>query len=166
MSGTEAIASPLERELVSVKWFAEVSQPSSWDELSVRLADWDEWPGPENPRVLDLALELQSLHDAVSGGATEDRRPDLEQRMSDINQRVLNDAKNYVAFDPEQDAWHGPTQCVWDAAYTAGVIAGFQFLGWPVAEDLVELWAWYRSGHWPCGFGDPDGAGLRRLMVL
>ena len=46
-----------------------------------------------------------------------------------------------MPFDPEQDAWHAPTQCVWDAAYCAGLIGCFVALEWSVPDDLQEHWA-------------------------
>ena len=70
--------------------------------------------------------------------------------------------------DHEQDAWHAPTRCAWDAGYATALIACVLACGWPVPEDLTEVWNWYQAGHWPSGFAeeaseDPAGIGARNL---
>jgi hypothetical protein len=67
-----------------------------------------------------------------------------------------------VPFDPAQDAWHGPTLCVWQAAYAAGLIMCVLGSGWPVPEDLAEEWNWYLAGHWPAGLAGYPGGGPSR----
>jgi hypothetical protein len=29
--------------------------------------------------------------------------------------------------------------------------------GWPVPDDLTEIWAWFEAGHWPSGFTAEPG---------
>lgn len=49
-------------------------------------------------------------------------------------------------------AWHGPTQCVWEAAEVARLVTCALTRGGPVPEDLIELWNWFAAGHWPSSF--------------
>ncbi|MFN3652284.1 MAG: hypothetical protein ACK47B_22120 [Armatimonadota bacterium] len=64
-----------------------------------------------------------------------------------------------MPYDPEQDCFHAPTQAVWHAAWTAGLVALCCFLGQPVPPELASQWHWFSEGHWPCGWvGDfPQG---------
>jgi hypothetical protein len=70
-----------------------------------------------------------------------------------------------VPFDADQDAWHAPTQCVWDAACWTALVACVLACGWAVPEDLVEVWNWYAAGHWPSGFADEPGDGPGRQLA-
>jgi hypothetical protein len=74
-----------------------------------------------------------------------------------------------VPFDPGRDAWHAPAQCVHAAGYVAALIACVLACGWPVPEDLAEMWNWFEAGHWPsglpmssvtCGPAGPEAADL------
>lgn len=56
-----------------------------------------------------------------------------------------------------EDAWHGPTQCVRDAADLAGLIGCVLASGWLVPADLMELWNWFEAGHWPASFAHEPG---------
>jgi hypothetical protein len=49
--------------------------------------------------------------------------------------------------------------CVWVAAYVAGLIGCVLASGWPVPDDLVELWNWFEAGHWPASFAAEPGDG-------
>jgi hypothetical protein len=52
---------------------------------------------------------------------------------------VLERTRTAVPFDGDRDAWHAPTQCVWDAYWTA-LVAGVLACGWR------SLTIWWRSG--------------------
>lgn len=88
----------------------------------------------------------------------------------------MSHACGAVPFDPGGDAWNAPTQCVHAAGYVAALIACVLARGWPVLDDLVEMWNWFEAGHWPSGFAGKPGDRLagrpgrqlafpRRLLV-
>lgn len=140
-----------ERGLGEVAWFANLGLPSPWDEGCVRFYAWDQWPGPENGPGEALALMSQDMRDRIF--AASPLAADALQTLFDrIGVIVRDRARTTVPFDPEADAWHGPTQCVWDAAYAAGLVGCVLASGWLVPDDLAELWNWFEVGHWPASF--------------
>lgn len=170
------VQSPDEFEcgLGEVAWFANLGQPSPWDEGCVRFYAWDQWPGPENGPGEALALTGQDMYDRIF--AASPVAADALQTLFDrIGMIVTDRARTAVPFDPEGDAWHGPTLCVWGAGYVAGLIGCVLASGWPVPHDLVELWNWFEAGHWPASFTHEPGDGRdifeyesafpRRLLV-
>src|SRR6266704_3395612 len=100
------------------------------------------------------------------------RRPRRLRRQSMTRSSPRLAPGRAVPFAGDQDAWHAPTQCVWDAAYWTALVACVLACGWAVPDDLVEVWNWYADGHWPSGFADEPGDGPgwqlvypRRLLV-
>lgn len=167
MAGVDTVAAFI-NQLIAVPWFALWGQPSEWDQGAVRLRQWSEWPGPDDADVLALALENQSIYDegeaqAVRLGRGEDFTRAFQQ-LHDLAHAHARDSG--VSFDRDEDAWHGPSQSVWDAAFCTALVGCFIELGWNVPEDLQEQWAWYKRGHWPCGFAPAANAGLRMFRVL
>jgi hypothetical protein len=160
LSGVGSLAA-LEERIGQVPWFSRLGRPSAWDQGAVRLHDWDEWPGPENPGMEAWAFESVAIFDAL--GAGDPPREGVFRRFSDL---VHGLARRRVAFDPSEDSWHGPTLCVWDAAYSAGLVACVLDAAAPVPEDLVERWAWLQAGHWPCGYAADPTEGPQPLLVL
>ncbi|WP_433330803.1 hypothetical protein [Spirillospora sp. CA-294931] len=152
-----------ERALDGVAWFANLGRPSRWDAGCVRIHDWDDWPGPENPLGEAFAEAYQEIRDHV----------DPDQELFDrVHAAVMDRARTAVPFEPDQDSWHGPTLCVWEAAHVAALIVCVLARGWDVPDDLVEQWNWYEAGHWPSSFADdpadtPTGdlTFPRRLLV-
>lgn len=163
-----------ERALGEVAWFAHLGQLSPWDEGCTRIYAWDQWPGPENGPSEALALTTQDMYDRIfeASPIAADALQALFDRLGAI---VTDRAQISVPFDPEEDAWDGPTLCVWVAAYVAGLIGCVLASGWPVPDDLVELWNWFEAGHWPASFAPEPGDGRaifedesslpRRLLV-
>jgi hypothetical protein len=130
-----------ERGLGEVAWFANLGQPSPWDEGCARFYAWDQWPGPENGPGEALALTSQDMRDRIF--AASPRAADALQTLFDrIGVIVKDRARTTVPFDPEADAWHGPTQCVRDAAYVAGWLGAC----WRAAGWSLMIW-------WNCGTG-------------
>ena len=102
--------------------------------------------------------------------------PDALQGVFDRLGAIVRDrASTAVPFDPEADAWYGPTMCVLAAAYCAGLVGCVAASGWRVPDDLIELWTWFEAGHWPASFTAEPGDGRnifedetsfpRRLLV-
>src|SRR5215468_935775 len=132
------VQSPDEFEcgLGEVAWFANLGQPSPWDEGCARFYAWDQWPGPENGPGEALALTSQDLRDRIFAASpvTAGALQTLFDRMGVI---VKDLARTRVPFDSQADAWHGPSQCVWDAAYMAGLVGCVLASSWAVPDDLA-----------------------------
>ena len=162
-----AAAGPAEFEhrLRTVPWFANLGRPSQWDRGCVRIARWDQWPGPEHPPVAAAAQAAQAIRDAAFAAVGAPAAGGLRDTFDRVHALVLERARTAVPFDDDQDAWHAPTQCVWDAAYWTALVACVLACGWPVPDDLVEAWNWYAAGHWPSGFADEPGDGPGRRLA-
>ena len=158
-------------------WFAHLGEPSPWDDGCVWISAWEQWPGPENALVEAFALVFQDFRDGIFAACPPAAADRLQVLFDLVCGAVVSRAGAAVPlFDPEQDAWHAPTQCAWDAGYVAALIACMLACGWPVPEDLAEVWNWYQAGHWPSGFAGEAGDDLagrggehlvfpRRLLV-
>jgi hypothetical protein len=111
---------------------------------------------------MEMALRQQDLYDELFATAGQ-RSPEAKQLWERIHAVVFRDAAPSIPYDPKEDCWHAPTQAVWDAAWTAGLVGLCLLLGRPLPPELSEQWKWYLAGHWPCAWvGDyPEG----RLMV-
>jgi hypothetical protein len=164
-----------ERELDRVAWFAHLGERSPWDGNCVRMFAWDQWPGPENAlgEAFGFASgETRNRIFAASPLAADDLRLLFDRGHA----AVMSQACTAVPYEPNQDAWHAPTQCVWGAAYAAGLIMCVLASGWLVPDDLAEEWNWYEAGHWPAGFAshpadrsgnrDPDQLTFPRQLLV
>ena len=138
-------------QLETVPWFSELGQPGPADAEATRIFSWDEWPGPEDPSVNELALGQQALYDGLLETAGE-KRQEFLALWDRIQETVFRAARTRVPYDPEEDCYHGPTAALWQAAWTAGLIGWCLYVGQPVPGDLREQWQWYLAGHWPAGY--------------
>ncbi|MCD4668913.1 MAG: hypothetical protein K8S14_00555, partial [Actinomycetia bacterium] len=140
--------------------FAALGQPVS-DPSVPRLQDWDEWKGPESAggEVIALALRHQDWHDALLE-AHRGQEAELQALWQRVNERVMAAAADKAPYDPDADSWHAPTMAVWQAVWTAGLIAWYLACGESIPLDLAQQWRWYARGHWPCGYAylTPDEA--------
>lgn len=84
------------------------------------------------------------------------QRGDLSALWDRVHAAVFHAASPKVPYDPREDAWHGPTTAVWQAAWTAGLIALCMKTGQRIPSDLQEQWAWFVRGHWPSGYARLD----------
>ena len=139
------------------------------------MSAWEQWPGPENALGEAFAEALQDVHDRIFA-AWPAAAGDPQALFDRARMSAMSRARASVPFDPAQDAWHAPTQCVHDAGYVTALIACVLACGWPVPEDLAEMWNWLEAGHWPSGFAAEPGDRLadrspdrlafpRRLLV-
>jgi hypothetical protein len=150
-----------ERGLAGVGWFAHLGEPSRWDGGCVRISAWEQWPGPENALAEAFALMFQDLRDRIFAACPLPAADHLRVLFGRVSTAVVRRAGAAVPlFDLAADAWYAPTQCAWDAGYVAALIACVLACGWPVPEDLVEVWNWYEAGHWPSGFSGEPGDDL------
>jgi hypothetical protein len=138
--------------LPALLWFAHVGQPIP-DSNVPRIRHWDEWAGPEEKsgRIIALSLRHQAWHDALLAAHPE-QRADLEALWSRVTDVVMGAAAERIPYDPDADAWHAPTTALWQAVWTAGLVAWHLASDEPIPADLAEQWAWYARGHWPCGY--------------
>jgi hypothetical protein len=168
-------AGEFERRLAGVPWFAHLGEPSPWDGGCARISAWEQWPGPENTLGEAFGEALQDMQDRIFAACSA-AAGDPQLLFDSVRASAMSRARVAVPFDPARDAWHAPTQCVHDAGYVAALVGCVLTCGWPVPEDLAEMWSWFGAGHWPSGFaGDPgdrlaDGSGgrlvfPRRLLV-
>lgn len=153
-------------ELETIPWFGRIGDPLDGDPSIDRLRRWEDWPGPKEPGVDELARRHQALYDAILADAGDERHQLLEL-WDRIHQVVLHAAASRVPYDPDQDCYHAPSTAVWFAIWTAGLVGWCLKTGRPIPEDLGEQWLWLRRGHWPAGYAWVDSAGQTGpLLVL
>jgi hypothetical protein len=154
------------RSLSLVPWFSRLGEPSSRDHLVARIHNWDEWPGPESAAVEDLGQRSQVWYDELIDAAGP-RKSEVQTLWGRIQDVVIEHARGAVPYRRDEDAWHGPTAAVWDAAWVAATIGCSLLLDREAPSEALDQWRWLTEGHWPCGYaslpveGDPV-----RLMVL
>jgi hypothetical protein len=145
-------------QLEAVPWFSNLGRPTPPDAGVERISAWDAWPGPEEPAIGELSFRHQELYDRITAEAGAERAG-LTELWEAIHAAVFRRATSRVPHGATQDAWHGPTAAVWQAAWTAGLVGLCLRTGRPVPPELQEEWSWYARGHWPSGYRSlgPDG---------
>jgi hypothetical protein len=138
-------------ELGSIPWFSNIGKSLPADTAAKQLRRWEDWPGPEEPTISELHERQQVLYEDMMA-ESEGRRKELLELWDRVHKTALTFASLAVPYDPDQDAWHGPTMAVWQAAWTAGLIAWCIYLRRPIPKDLQEQWKWFVLGHWPSGY--------------
>ena len=161
---TSALVADFLAQLEDVPWFGNIGHPVPGDAGVERIFAWEEWPGPEEPTIAELSLRHQALFDSITEAAGEEASPLLELWRR-IHAVVFRTASPRVPFDPEQDAWHGPTMAVWQAAWTAGLIGLCLHTGRAIPTELQQQWSWYARGHWPSGYVSVRGKVELLLLV-
>ena len=147
-------------ELQNIRWFSRVGEPIA--AALPRLASWDEWAGPEDPRVQAIHERQQALHDQIVGVD-----PAAETLFLGIRDQVVQWAGSCVEYDPESDAWDPKSLAVWHAGWTAALVACYENRNTEIPRELEEQWYWFREGHWPAAFvSDPPEAADCRCVIL
>jgi hypothetical protein len=141
------------KELESVPWFKNIGKPLPEVATARQFCRWEDWPGPEEPAIFELSKRLQSLYDEILARSAE-RREELTRLWDRVHKIVFTCASPAVPYDPDKDSWHGPTAAVWQAAWTAGLIAWCVLLGCQIPVELQEQWEWFVRGHWPSGYAE------------
>ncbi len=136
------------QQLASVPWFRHIGESPIADASVKRMHKWEDWPGPEEPSVSELSERQQRLYDQILDGAGKNQEQ-LKALWDRIHSLVFEAATPVVPYDAQQDAWHGPTATVWQAAWTAGLIGLCLQTGRAVPSELQDQWKWYVRGHWP-----------------
>jgi hypothetical protein len=148
-------------QLEKVPWFANVGKPIPLTRGVKQIHSWEEWPGPEDTD--EIHLDQQALYDEIMENAKENQ-PSLELLWNRIHDTVERVARKTVPYDPNKDAWHGPTLAVWHAAWTAGLIGLCLQLNRPISPELQEQWRWFLQGHWP--FFSQSDSSKENLVVF
>ena len=152
--------------LKDVRWFQRIGQASDWDAKSARLSSWDSWEGPEVQGSAVLGEDQQRWFDTAVEAARTYGLFDVDARFKAVYQEIVTAARALVPeYDEREDSYHPPTISVHGAAYTGALIACWLDLGWPVPDDLLELWCWYEAGHWPCGYALSSDGKSAQLIV-
>jgi|SRR6516162_4126631 hypothetical protein len=149
------------QEVASIPWFRNIGKPLPPDSRAKPIFQWKDWPGPEDPAIIELSQRHQSLHDSILAQFKIERE-DLLAIWDRVNEAVFFYASPALPYSEEEDAWHGPTAALWHAAWTAGLIAWCVHLCQPIPADLQEQWEWYVLGRWPAGYSEvlaPDRPG-------
>ena len=162
----DAWVEALVRQFDRVPWLAHLGQPTPHDDEVYRIDDWGEWPGPEDRLVHAWNTLSQKCHDRLLDWAGPLRK-EMEGAVETVREAVLNRAKrNVPLFDPDEDAWHGPTFSVWDVSFRAGVFAAHLLLNRTMSPELKRAWAWVVAGHWPCGYVRRPRPGRGRMLMV
>jgi hypothetical protein len=109
-----------------------------------RIHAWHEWPGPEDPLVMEMGDQQQALHDA--------KEAELDQEQwNEALRVVVSVANELVPYEEDQDAWYAPNTAVWCAAWTLALEEAHVAKNVPIPLALSAQLHWYEQGHWPCG---------------
>ena len=138
-------------EVKSIPWLKNVGKPFPLGATAKILQRWEDWPGPEEPAVLELSTRFQHLYDQVIA-ESRSRGLDLSDLCKQVHEIVFDCASRAVPYDPKQDCYHGPTAAVWQAASTAELLAMCVAMGRSIPDDLQEQWKWFVNGHWPAAY--------------
>src|SRR5690242_15421316 len=66
-----------------------------------RIWSWDEWPGPEDPRVEDIGTRMQRMYDELAN-------LDEKQEWNRTIDLIVKSAAPFVPYIDGQDAWYAP----------------------------------------------------------
>ena len=62
----------------------------------------------------------------------------LKETWDQIHEAVFRRATSTVPYDPAEDAWHGPSFGVWQAAWTAGLVGLCLALGRSIPKTFRD----------------------------
>jgi hypothetical protein len=156
----DGYAAALER-VTGAPWFRALGD---WREPvagPLLLSSDEDWPGPEDPRCEAYSGLAQEHFDVVTADNAGARQ--VFKQIETITRE--NAAARSEGYDPDEDPWYAPTARVWEAAVCAALFAGYVARGEGVHPDVWEMWLWFESGHWPCGFA-VVAPGLQNLMIM
>lgn len=137
----------------SFEWFSAVGEDIDDPDVE-RIRSWDDWEGPENERVAAIHIDQSDMREALIGG---DGR--LESIFDTVCGHMIAHISAFVPYDPDEDAWHGPTLAVNQAGFTVALVVLHKYLHVKVPDFLAAQYKWYERGHWPCGCKTVDDHG-------
>ena len=110
---------------------------------AAQIGSWDDWAGPEEPRVMEISTRMQRLHDQLSDSSEE---PIWQRAL----QTVVNHASSLVPYVEGEDAYYAPNIAVWEVAWVLALEELHLACGLTMPQSLVAQLYWYEKGHWPC----------------
>ncbi len=137
------------RALARVPWFSSPGAPVSG---AICIEDWDDWPGPEDRSVVSIHLAHQACFDSFFAETGD--KEGLKTLWKAVLSEVMDAARHTVPFDETEDSWHGPTTAVWQAGWTAALVALHLEVQREMPADLLEQWKWFCAGRWPCAWDE------------
>jgi hypothetical protein len=140
--------------LAGLPWLRHLGKPHPCDPEVTRIHDWDEWHGPEGGYGDWFGRYPAMVRDQIEADYP-DRGAELVATWDRIEESVLGLAGPSLPGFGEGDAWHGPTACVYDAAYSAALVGWHVLLGRPLPDPIADRWGWLADGHWPCDHAEP-----------
>ncbi len=142
--------------LRDIPWFMNLGKPHPRDHQVVRIWDWKEWPGPEGAHGQWFG-QLHPLVQARLLAAHPGREQEFNGTFNMIRETVEALAiPNVPAYEADEDAWHGPTACVWGAGFLAALVGCHILLKEPVPATIADEWAWLADGHWACDYAEDN----------
>ena len=75
----------------------------------------------------------------------------LECIFDKVCGHMMSHISAFAPYDPDEDAWHGPTLAVNQAGFTVALVVLHKYLHVKVPDFLAAQYNWYERGHWPCG---------------
>lgn len=156
----------LDARMLEFVSFGNLGKPSQYDDALTRILGFEEWPGPEDERAVSLTTQLQTWIDAsqralLAGGLDIASAKPLLERLRLSAERSLTLSK------AEEDDPYAPRYaCLTQLELVVRTTAAFLVLGWPVPEDLRELFLLYEAGHWPCGYAEGIGGASDPVKLL
>jgi hypothetical protein len=145
----------VEAAVRTIPWLRHLGAATEYDAGAERIHDWDGWHGPEDRATSAYDARTLALTEPIDRAMRGLGRPDVGEPMAAVGRIVHERARSAVPYDPQEDAWHGPTNATASAEYVARMLAGYAAFGWPIPADLRAIWGWYEAGHWPFAFAGP-----------
>jgi hypothetical protein len=138
-------------ELKSIPWLKNVGKALPAGSTAKQMQRWEDWPGPEEPAILELSTRFQGLYDHLIA-ESKSRGLDLSKLCQQAHDIVFESAASAVPYHQKQDCYHGPTAAVWQAACTAELVVMYVATRRSIPDDVQEQWKWFVDGHWPAGY--------------
>jgi hypothetical protein len=131
-----------------IDWFGRIGNDL---DHSHRILSWDEWVGPEDISCSPMGLLINEIKESLLDVAAERDLP-IEPLMEKVQTEILVEAKKYVPYDENEDAWYAPNTAVWQASWIGALMYISSVLELKVHKDIERQWKWFSDGHWPCTY--------------
>ena len=156
----------LEARVRQMDPFCALGKPSAFDHALKRVGSFEEWPGPDSEEGGYLEHQLNVWWEAAEFALFAlgcDRRATYT-----LSQLAAGRNTSLVVGDDELDDTYSPRgACLFHLDQVMKVTTAFLLVGWPIPEDLQELFLLFEAGHWPCAYSiHPFRESPTRLLVF
>ena len=132
----------LARKINTIQLFSKLG--SAIDDCAIaRITSWEDWTGPEDLLVEQIALRQQALHDLVVPIEATDQ-------WNQALRLVATACSTLVPYHEGADAWYAPNIAAWSLAWTFSLEEAHLASDVAVPAELDAQLFWYERGHWPC----------------